>query len=182
MRAAIKFLIPSLAAAFLLAACGSSSSTSRSAPQAAATNVAAGSSALVRTATSAKLGTTILVDSAGMTLYQLSGERNGRFICTSAGCLKIWHPLIAPDSAPIGAVGSLSAARRPGIGPQVTYKGMPLYTFVQDKSPGQVRGQGIKDVGTWAAVPTRTSTAPAAVARPAGPPQPASSGGGGYGY
>ena len=37
--------------------------------------------------------------------------------------------------------------RHSGI--QVTYKGLPLYTFTEDKRPGQIKGQGVKDVGTW---------------------------------
>lgn len=39
----------------------------------------------------------------------------------------------------------------------MTYKGMPLYTFAEDTAPGQAKGQGIKDVGTWNAVTTRCS-------------------------
>ena len=32
---------------------------------------------------------------------------------------------------------------------QVAYKGGPLYTFDEDKKPGDMKGNGFKDVGTW---------------------------------
>jgi len=54
--------------------------------------------------------------------------------------------------------------KRPDGTMQVAYKGMPLYTFAQDKAPGEANGQGIKDVGTWTAIVVSA---------------PASSGGGG---
>ena len=63
---------------------------------------------------------------------------------------------------------------------------MPLYTFAQDQKPGDVNGQGIKDVGTWTAVTLRATnpaSAPAAKATHTGPARatpPAKSGGGGY--
>jgi hypothetical protein len=67
--------------------------------------------------------------------------------------------------------------KRPGGSEQVTYKGMPLYTFAADYSPGQTNGQGIKDVGTWNAVMTTTrNTRPPAITTST------SSSGGGYGY
>ena len=53
---------------------------------------------------------------------------------------------------PSGGVGSLGTVKRPDGTEQVTYKGMPLYTFAQDQKPGDAGGQGIKDVGTWTAV------------------------------
>jgi hypothetical protein len=60
-------------------------------------------------------------------------------------------------------VGSLATVKRSDGSAQVTYKGMPLYTFALDRAPGEVRGQGIKDVGTWKAVTAHpaTSSAPA---------------------
>jgi predicted lipoprotein with Yx(FWY)xxD motif len=187
MRVSTKFLIPSLFAALALSACGSSSDTSGSArtvprQPTAAKSPSVETSGLVKTAANSKLGTTILVDDHGMTLYRLSGEQNGRFICASTGCLKVWHPLIAAGSfGPGSTLGSLSTASRPGIGKQITYKGMPLYTFAQDKATGEANGQGIKDVGVWNAV-TATASPASAPSAPAAPAQPAPSGGGGSGY
>jgi predicted lipoprotein with Yx(FWY)xxD motif len=129
-----------------------------------------------------------------MTLYSLSGEQNGKFICTSAACVQVWHPLaVSAGGTATGPVGHLSTVKRPGGGLQVAYKGLPLYTFAQDRAPGDANGEGIKDVGTWNAVATSTSTSAAApapapsptpspVPAPAPAPSPAPSGGGGYGY
>jgi hypothetical protein len=35
---------------------------------------------------------------------------------------------------------------------------MPLYTFAANRSPGEAKGQGLKDVGTWSAVTVGSST------------------------
>jgi predicted lipoprotein with Yx(FWY)xxD motif len=190
MRSALKFLALPLAASLTLAACGSSSSSSGSSSQAAApANTTSSSSgegaAAVKSASNATLGTTVLVNAQGMTLYSLSGEQNGKWICTSTACVGVWHPLSASAGTPSGSVGSLATVKRPDGTEQVTYKGMPLYTFTPDQKPGDAKGQGIKDVGTWTAV-TASSSAPATSApttTPAETTPPASSGGGGkYGY
>jgi predicted lipoprotein with Yx(FWY)xxD motif len=120
-----------------------------------------------------------------MTLYHLSGEQNGKFICTSTACLGVWHPLIAPSSgAPSGEVGSLGTVKRPEGTVQVTYKGTPLYTFAQDKQAGETNGQGIKDVGTWSVIATSSSSTPSSTSSSSEPEKSSggSSSGGGYGY
>jgi predicted lipoprotein with Yx(FWY)xxD motif len=188
MRHLLKLSLPAIAASLLLAACGSSSS-SNTASSAASTQPAVqtssgSSSAVVVKSASSSLGT-ILVDSQGMTLYHLSGEQNGKFICTSSACLGVWHPLIAPSSGtPSGEVGSLATVKRPEGTMQVTYKGTPLYTFTGDQQSGETKGQGIKDVGTWSVVTTSSSSTPPSTSSS---PQPekssgGSSSGGGYGY
>jgi predicted lipoprotein with Yx(FWY)xxD motif len=184
MRRSIKFLIPTLAASALLSACGSSYSSKSTSPAtesqpAASKSSGGGSSALVNTASNATLGATVLVDAHGMTLYHLSTEQNGKFTCTSAACLQVWRPLAAQaGSSPSGTVGSLGTVKRPDGTEQVTYNGMPLYTFAQDEAAGQAKGQGIKDVGTWSAVTTTASKTNAPASTPAAP---AGSGGGGGG-
>ena len=57
----------------------------------------------------------------------------------------------------------------------MAYKGGPLYTFVQDKKPGDMKGNGFKDVGTWQVV---TVSGKAAATTP--PPSNGGYGGGGY--
>jgi predicted lipoprotein with Yx(FWY)xxD motif len=93
---------------------------------------------------------TLLTSTAGRTLYSLSAEKHGKFICTAAsGCTTIWHPLtIAAGVTPKGPV-KLGTIKRPEGTIQVTYRGLPLYTFSGDKKRGQVNGEGLKDVGTW---------------------------------
>jgi predicted lipoprotein with Yx(FWY)xxD motif len=193
MRSSLKFLLPALAASLVLAACGSSSSKSGSSSQAGTTpaNTTPSSSgegaAVVKSASNATLGATVLVDARGMTLYHLSAEQNGKFICTGSACLQVWHPLIASAGTPNGSVGSLGTVKRPDGTEQVTYKGMPLYTFASDQKPGDAKGQGIKDVGIWTAVTVSTKSSsgvPGASAPATTPTQPAApaNSGGGYGY
>jgi predicted lipoprotein with Yx(FWY)xxD motif len=195
MRSTPKTLIPAIALSLTLAACGSSSSGSSSSSQAstattgastAATGTTSASSAVVKTASNAKLGSTVLVDARGMTLYRLSGEQNGKFICTSAGCVGAWHPLIASAGGVSGAgIASLGTVKRPDGTEQVAYNGEPLYTFTGDKAPGEANGEGIKDVGTWNAVSPSAGASGASATQPtstAAPASPAGSGGGGYGY
>lgn len=193
MRNLLKLSLPAIAASLLIAACGSSSPSSTTgsaagAQPAAQTSSGSSSAVLVKSASNS-LGT-ILVNSQGMTLYHLSGEQNGKFICTSSACVGVWHPLIASSSAPSGEVGSLGTVKRPDGTVQVTYKGTPLYTFTGDQRSGETKGQGIKDVGTWSVVTTSsnstpapsTSSTPAAPAPSTGGSSEESSSGGGYGY
>jgi predicted lipoprotein with Yx(FWY)xxD motif len=153
----------------LAAACGGSSSSGNG-------NASGNGSGPIQTAQNSTLGTSVLVNQAGMTLYSLSAEKNGRFICTNSACLKLWHPVAAPSGGLQGdSVSSLGTVQRPGGGVmQVTYRGLPLYTFTGDSKPGSAAGNGFKDVGTWLAATTSKTagTTPAST----------SSGGGGYGY
>jgi predicted lipoprotein with Yx(FWY)xxD motif len=115
-------------------------------------------------------GKTLLANMRGRTLYRLSVERRGHFICTNGACLALWKPLVvARGTKPAGA-HSLGTVKRPDGRLQVTYKGGPLYTFVQDRKPGQMKGDGFKDVGVWHAVVVSGSSSTSA---------PSS---GGYGY
>ncbi len=95
-------------------------------------------------------GKMILTATNGHTLYSLSVEKHGKFACTkSSGCTAIWHPLkVAAGVKPKGPV-KLGTIKRPEGGVQVTYRGLPLYTFAEDKKAGQIEGEGVKDVGTW---------------------------------
>ncbi len=167
MRPTVKTLLPALAISLTLAACGSSSngssSSSASAPASTAASSTASSAAAadasssdggseaVKTASNATLGSTVLVSAQGRTLYHLSGESDGRFLCTSAACVAAWPPVGA--SAIGTGVSGLAAVRRPDGSAQLAYNGEPLYTFTGDKAAGEANGQGIKaDGGTWSAV------------------------------
>lgn len=109
------------------------------------------------------LGKTVLTTIKGRTLYSLSVEKNGKFICTGP-CLSVWHPLIVPAGVrPTGPV-KLGTIERPEGGTQVTYRGRPLYRFGADTKAGDANGEGIKDVGTWHA-----ATAPQTKSEPAPP-------------
>jgi predicted lipoprotein with Yx(FWY)xxD motif len=118
---------------------------------------------VAKTAEVKSLGKTVLATNRGRTLYSLSAETKGKFICTDPGCLASWKPLVVPKGVkPVGPV-TLGTRVRPGGRIQVTFKGLPLYSFNGDIKTGEANGEGFKDVGTWHA---------AKVAKVSSQPQP----------
>ena len=106
-----------------------------------------GSADTVMVANNPTLGN-ILVDSNGMTLYLFLKDNGTTTACTGA-CAQNWPSLInASPNAGSGADASLLGAAS-GTN-QVTYNGHLLYTFVKDKNPGDVNGEGL--LGAWYAV------------------------------
>jgi predicted lipoprotein with Yx(FWY)xxD motif len=91
----------------------------------------------------------ILVAANGMTLYTFEADQNGQSACTSVACVSFWPPYIlsAPSTAGADLVGALGTITRPDGSLQVTYNGMPLYTFAVDKNPGEVKGDAINEFG-----------------------------------
>jgi predicted lipoprotein with Yx(FWY)xxD motif len=90
----------------------------------------------------------VLVDSKGQALYSPDQEAGGEVLCMGS-CTSIWVPLTLTGSAkPTGSSevsGKLGTTDRPDGAVQVTYQGKPLYTFVEDTSPGSVTGNGFHD-------------------------------------
>jgi len=112
----------------------------------------------ISTAQNATLHKRILVTTSGRTLYSLSAETHGRFVCTGS-CLSTWPPLILKHGAkPVGVRG-LGSIKRPDGRRQATYRGKPLYRFSGDMKKGDANGEGFKDVGTWHAAPAPKSSA-----------------------
>lgn len=109
----------------------------------------------VKAVTNTSLGTKIIANSGGFTLYHYMAERKkGSIGCTGA-CKTIWPPLLVGASAkPIAGAGLLASKlgtiKRPDGGVQVTYNGFALYRYAADKKAGQVVGQGVE--GSWFAV------------------------------
>ncbi|HTR76142.1 MAG TPA: hypothetical protein VMH33_12885 [Solirubrobacterales bacterium] len=113
--------------------------------------LARGSKTVAGEAKAPSLHKTVLTNTKGLTLYTLSGETDGKFICTGT-CLKAWPPLIvSAGTKPKGPV-RLGTIKRPEGRIQVTYKGMPVYTFSGDSKKGEANGNGLRDVGVWHAV------------------------------
>jgi predicted lipoprotein with Yx(FWY)xxD motif len=175
-----------------LAACGgSSNSSSGNASSSAASTLPAAqtSSGSDTVSTKSISGTgTVLVDSKGMTLYTNDQDTASKIACTGQ-CQSFWVPLKASgqptssDSAVQSKLGVLQGV--------VTFDGKPLYTFVQDTSPGQVTGNGFQDnfggtSFTWAAATTGGSASSGSSSAGGSAPMPTSSSsgssGGGYGY
>jgi predicted lipoprotein with Yx(FWY)xxD motif len=157
MRSSIRVVLLAVALAALIGPAGASAgqATKRVAKQ----------------AENATLEQTVLTTTRGRTLYSLSAEIKGRFICTGS-CLSIWHPLVVPAGVkPTGPV-KLGTIKRPDGRTQVTFKGRPLYSFGGDSKAGEVNGEGIKDVGTWhAAVIAKATPQPQPQPQPE-PPYP----------
>jgi predicted lipoprotein with Yx(FWY)xxD motif len=112
---------------------------------------------VVIAAKSAALHKHVLATRSGLTLYSLSAERKGKFICTDGACLSFWHPLLVQKGTIPAGASHLGTIARPGSSKrQVTFRGAPLYTFYLDHKRGEAGGEGFKDVGTWhAASPGR---------------------------
>ncbi len=127
-------------------------------------------------------GSDVLVDSGGRTLYTAPVERSGKILCVAA-CTSFWEPAVAsPDDAESAAEeleADLGVVDRPDGDRQLTFNGLPLYTF-SEEDPGQLEGDGFGDdvQGThfeWEAARLSGSS---------GSPDrnPPSDGPGGYGY
>lgn len=89
----------------------------------------------------------VLVAADGAALYTADQEADGKIDCTGP-CASDWIPLLTvrggePSGSP-EVEADLGTAKRPDGGMQVTYRGMPLYTFVQD-GPGEATGDGFAD-------------------------------------
>jgi len=94
----------------------------------------------------------ILVNAQGMTLYVYTLDKHGKSTCTG-DCSEYWPPALAPKGAKVvpslpGVGGKFGTTMRPDGTQQLTYDGAPLYTFVKDKKPGDMTGQGAVG-GTW---------------------------------
>lgn len=94
----------------------------------------------------------VLDTSEGLTLYHLTTESNGKIECTGS-CVSIWPPVLvqgAVPTAPAGISGTIGSIERPDGTTQLTFDGMPLYTYSGDSAAGQANGQGVQ--GVWFAV------------------------------
>lgn len=109
---------------------------------------AAGTKTVAKKAGSPAADKMVLANLKGRTLYTLSNER-GKIVCKAA-CLQSWPPLtIAAGTKPLGPV-KLGTVKRPEGKMQVTYKGLPLYTYAGDTAKGDTNGEGLKTGGgTW---------------------------------
>jgi predicted lipoprotein with Yx(FWY)xxD motif len=126
---------------------------------------AAGTKHVVNKAPNSTLGKVVLVNLKHRTLYSLSVEKHGKFICKGP-CTSLWHPLLVRAGVkPTGPV-ALGTVKRPEGTTQVTYKGRPLYSFSGDSKAGDANGEGFKDVGTWHAAAVSKIAAP-----PPAPPE-----------
>lgn len=132
---------PLIGAAIVLAACGGKSS-----PAGTGGGNPSGKAGRLDVRSISGIGA-VLQAPSGLTLYHLPSETNGTITCTGS-CASAWPPLLAPSGklppASPDVSGHLGTVQRPDGGMQVTFDGMPLYTYAGDTGPGQAKGQGIE--------------------------------------
>jgi predicted lipoprotein with Yx(FWY)xxD motif len=102
------------------------------------------------TTTSTKVGTHLVAYNA-MTLYRYTKDTPGVSHCTGQ-CAVAWPPYIVDSTSTLGNLqagitGKVDVFKRDDGTLQVTYKGVPLYFYVQDKAVGDVTGQNVG--GVW---------------------------------
>ncbi len=90
----------------------------------------------------------VLATPSGMTLYTYDKDVETKSTCTG-DCAQAWPPFIGGAGAQPGAF--LTLFDRGDGTKQWAANGKPLYTFVQDKKPGEVKGENFHNV--WHVVP-----------------------------
>jgi predicted lipoprotein with Yx(FWY)xxD motif len=144
----------------VLAACTSGAASTPSPTTAAAPSVAAPSSGPAESAGASaaatgstveakpvgSVGTVLVAGSNGMTVYTFSKDvkDSGKSACTDA-CIAKWPALTVaagqtatPGDGVTGTLGTITRADDGTL--QVTYNGLPLYFFMNDKAPGDANG------------------------------------------
>ena len=77
------------------------------------------------------------VDAKGMALYTFDKDKGGKSMCNNQ-CATEWPPLAVAKNAQ--AAGKWTIVIRNDKSKMWAYKGHPLYTFIDDKKPGEVTG------------------------------------------
>ncbi|HEY1355364.1 MAG TPA: hypothetical protein VGF09_03530 [Solirubrobacterales bacterium] len=113
-----------------------------------------GETTFVSTGKAGDLGQ-VIVNAEGMTLYDFHKDKGTTSACYGE-CEKYWPPMTTSGEAKAkgGAQASMlgTTERKDGT-MQVTYAGHPLYTFAEDKKPGEANGNDFKAFGAqWYAL------------------------------
>jgi predicted lipoprotein with Yx(FWY)xxD motif len=145
------FTFAAVATLLVLSACAKNASPSSSGTSGGSSTTSG--NVMINSSSVSGVGT-VLTNAQGFTLYHLKTETKANIQCTGS-CTGTWPPVLVPAgsmsaTAGGGVSGALSTFTRPDGGTQVTYNGVPLYTYSGDTSAGQANGQGIQ--GVWYAV------------------------------
>jgi len=96
----------------------------------------------------------VLVDSEGRTLYVFHKDKRSLYSAKSSACYgacaEAWPPLLTGGETEAGKGASptkFSGLKRKDGTLQVTYYGHPLYTYEEDKKPGEANGNGVTAFG-----------------------------------
>jgi predicted lipoprotein with Yx(FWY)xxD motif len=176
-RSHSSIVLIAVATGLVVAGCGSSSNSGSTSGKAASSNSASGNSssgagygygggqstsssssssgaaAPVSVGNASGVGP-VLVDSTGMTLYYFEKDQKGSGQSKCEGpCAQAWPPLTTggqPKAMSGVNASMLGTIKRSDGSMQVTYAGWPLYTFIEDKAPGQDNGTDSKAFGaSW---------------------------------
>jgi predicted lipoprotein with Yx(FWY)xxD motif len=87
----------------------------------------------------------------GHSLYLFTADKAGKSNCTGS-CANTFLPLLTggrPSAAAHSGVNAklLGTIKRANRALQVTYNGHPVYTFAQDRTAGQINGEGANRFG-----------------------------------
>ena len=93
---------------------------------------------------------TVLTTSNGMTVYVFDRDTPGRSNCYDQ-CAQYWPPAYAPGGA-VASGGLTVIQRADGQTQWATSNGLPLYTYVNDRAPGDTYGNNVD--GQWHVVAT----------------------------
>ncbi len=85
----------------------------------------------------------VYTDDNGMALYTFDKDETNKSNCYDK-CATNWPPFMA--SADAKAEGDWTVVERSDGTKMWAYEGKPLYTFIKDKKPGDVTGDGVGDV------------------------------------
>jgi len=123
----------------------------------------------------ARIGQSILVDAHGMTLYLFVPDGTGTQTTVPAQFKPNW-PQLTATGAPVAGTGleatKFSVQTQTDGTRQVAYGGHLLYTFVMDKAPGDVNGQGLGP-NNWFVLDANGNAIHATTATQAAAPAPA---------
>jgi predicted lipoprotein with Yx(FWY)xxD motif len=138
--------------ALVVAGCGGGSDSTESST----TSGGAGSTeaspeagqAVLTSASVSGLGS-VLVNSDGMTVYEFAKDQGTTSSCYGP-CEEAWPPVTTtgePSAGEGASASQLGTTKRKDGTLQVTYAGHPLYTFIEDKAPGEANGNGSEAFG-----------------------------------
>jgi predicted lipoprotein with Yx(FWY)xxD motif len=148
----------SIAVVALLAGCGSSGSSSTAARSATSAAAAAPTGGAVVISSTKGANGTYLTGASGRALYLWMADTGGRSNC-SGQCAKFWPQVVTKTTPSVSDAASgsdIATVTRADGSKQVTYKGHPLYYFLEDSSAGSVKGQGSNNFGAkwWLVTPS----------------------------
>lgn len=119
-----------------------------------------------------------LTDAQGRTLYLFLGDKRNVSTLSAAG-QAVWPPFTAktkPASLNHVVGSQVGTIKDANGGFQITYFGHPLYYYVGDHQPGQVRGQGLNEFGARWYVLARSGKAVTSAPTRSAPVSPSNSG------